>query len=73
MGITFDSTVTVLQINRDVVFGEDTYSLEVYAKHIGLVYKQCSFINVQPDTNQSDLTEDYGPAYKYHYLEHGYE
>ncbi len=72
-GISFDSTVTVLQINRQVVAGENIYSLEVYAKDIGLIYKNYYFINSQPDSNEIDFKREFGPAYKYHYMQSGYE
>ena len=71
--ITFDSTVTVLQIDRDVVAGLKVYSLEVYAKNIGMVYKSFYSVDIQPDPDEEDLVREYGPEYKYHYLEHGYE
>lgn len=70
---TFDSTVTVLQIERILPVATSYYSIEVYAKNVGLVYKHFFEIDRQPDSLAPDLTEDYGAEYKYYYLEHGYE
>jgi len=46
-GLTFDSTVTVVQINRPVPVGLDVYSKEVYAKNVGLIHKQMRMYNIQ--------------------------
>jgi hypothetical protein len=46
-GMTFDSTVTVLQIDRPAAFGLDIFSQEVYAKDVGLIYKQMRMYNIQ--------------------------
>ncbi len=46
-GFTFDSTVTVLQIDRPASFGLDVYAKEVYAKDIGLIHKQMRMYNIQ--------------------------
>lgn len=67
---SFDSTVTVLQIDWKPLFDYRTYSLEVYAKNIGLVYKHYYHINRQPNGADTLL---YGSEYKYYYMEHGYE
>jgi hypothetical protein len=71
-GITFDSTVTVLQIDRQPIFDYRTNVVEVYAKHIGLVYKYYYNVNWQKEGNPP-VDVLYGAQYKYHYLEHGYE
>ena len=71
-GITFDSTVTVLQIDRQPIFDYRIKVVEVYAKHIGLVYKYYYNVNWQKDGNPP-VDVLYGAQYKYHYLEHGYE
>jgi hypothetical protein len=44
---TFDSTVTVTQVNEFNLI-EQNYSVETYANHIGLVYKQNSHIEKTP-------------------------
>lgn len=46
-GLQFDSTVTVVQIDRPAVFGVTIYAEEVYAKHVGMVYKRLMVYNVQ--------------------------
>lgn len=45
--LTFDSTVTVLQIDRPVPAGTSIYSVEVYAKHVGLIYKKLTLYRTQ--------------------------
>lgn len=45
--LTFDSTVTVVQIDRPAVFGVSLYAEEVYAKHVGLIYRKLMVYNVQ--------------------------
>ncbi|MCF8459553.1 MAG: hypothetical protein K9G46_02425 [Flavobacteriales bacterium] len=46
-GLTFDSTVTVLQMDRPTIFGLDMFSQEVYAKNVGLIHKQVRMYNIQ--------------------------
>ncbi len=46
-GMTFDSTVTVLQIDRPAAFGLDIFSQEVYAQDVGLIHKQMRMYNIQ--------------------------
>lgn len=46
-GFTFDSTVTVLQLDRPAVFGVNVFAQEVFAKDIGLVHKQLRVYNIQ--------------------------
>ena len=72
-GFTFDSTVTVLQLDRPAVLGLNVFAKEVYAKDIGLVHKQLRIYDIQPVTtgNPADLDSvgftfemvitDYGP------------
>jgi hypothetical protein len=46
-GFTFDSTVTVLQMDRPAIFGLSMFAQEVYAKDIGLVHKQLYIHDIQ--------------------------
>lgn len=46
-GFTFDSTVTVLQMDRPAIFGLNVFAQEVYAKHIGLVHRQLRVFDIQ--------------------------
>jgi hypothetical protein len=39
-GVTFDSTVTVIQASDTTNLVEPTNEFEVYAKHVGLIYKR---------------------------------
>lgn len=71
--ITFDSTVTVLQIDRVLPVATSYYSIEVYAKNVGLVYKHFFEIDKQYDNQSPPNLLLYGAEYKYYYLEDGYE
>lgn len=64
-GMSFDSTVTVLQIDFTSLVSED-YSIEVYAKNIGLVHKK--FISTV--LNQS--TGEIKTGYEFEYIITGY-
>lgn len=46
-GFTFDSTVTVLQLDRPANFGLSVFAQEVYAKDIGLIHKQLYIHDIQ--------------------------
>jgi len=70
--IHFDSTVTVLQIDRKAILGLNLYAKEVYALNVGLVYKEFFSVDKQYDSVAND-TLHYGPEYKYYYMESGYE
>ena len=48
-GFTFDSTVTVSQLDRSAVFGLNVFAQEVYAKDIGLIHKELRIYDVQQD------------------------
>jgi len=52
-GFTFDSTVTVLQLDRPAAFGLNVFAQEVYAKNIGLVHKQLKIYDIQPDSSNA--------------------
>ncbi|MFM1877010.1 MAG: hypothetical protein RL266_2747 [Bacteroidota bacterium] len=54
-GLTFDSTVTVLQMDRPAIFGLSMFSQEVYAKNVGLIHKQIEIYNIQQ--NATNPTE----------------
>jgi hypothetical protein len=54
-GFTFDSTVTVLQMDRPAIFGLSMFAQEVYAKDIGLVHKQLYIHDIQQ--NQFNPTQ----------------
>jgi hypothetical protein len=54
-GLTFDSTVTVIQMDRPAIFGLNVFAQEVYAKDIGLVHKQLNVFDIQQNsTNPND-------------------
>jgi len=47
---SFDSTVTIIQIDDENLF-EKKYSKEIYAKNIGLVYKELMILETQTPPN----------------------
>jgi hypothetical protein len=49
-GFTFDSTVTVIQMDRQTTVALSIFAKEVYAKNVGLVHKQLTMYNIQPNT-----------------------
>lgn len=48
-GMTFDSTVTVTQLDREVPLGVSVVSREVYAKNVGLIHRFMTVYNIQPN------------------------
>ena len=66
-GLLFDSTLVVLQ-NDQLNLISKIYSIEKYAKKIGLIYKE--YINVE--TNPADLTIKKGVKYKMQITAWGY-
>lgn len=50
-GFTFDSTVTVIQLDRPAIFGLSVFAQEVYAKDIGLIHKQWYMHDIQQNPN----------------------
>jgi hypothetical protein len=64
-GFTFDSTITVLQLDRTATLGLSVFAQEVYAKDIGLVHKQLNVIDIQLPTVGSPLdTDTFGFQYE---------
>lgn len=45
-GFSFDSTVSVIQIDEENLF-EKKYATEIYAKDIGMIYKELLILNTQ--------------------------
>ncbi len=64
-GLTFDSTVTVIQIDRPTFAGLDVFAKEVYAKNVGLIHKQMRMYNIQGADSVGFIFEqvvtDFGP------------
>ena len=52
-GITFDSTVTVIQNIDTLNLINNKYQVEVFANHIGLIYKRFKNVNLLPPFNDS--------------------
>ena len=54
---TFDSTLTVTQtgLNDPVVYSQ--YCEEQYARHVGLIYKSFTDLEINPDTTGSSYTQ----------------
>ena len=51
--LTFDSCITIVQIDEENLF-EKKYSKEIYAKNVGLVYKELLVLETQaPPSNQN--------------------
>jgi hypothetical protein len=59
-GFTFDSTVTVLQMDRPAIFGLNVFAQEVYAKDIGLVHKQLSVFDIQQNPSNPNGRDTVG-------------
>ncbi len=57
-GISFDSTVTVFQDEFITLISED-FEKEIYAKHIGLIYKEVVHITLDPPTGEITSGVDY--------------
>lgn len=53
---TFDSCVTILQIDEENLF-EKKYSKEIYAKHVGLVYKELLILETQAAPSTAPFVE----------------
>lgn len=53
--LSFDSTLTVEQVNRNIL-NLTEYSIETYARNVGLIYKEMIILNKQPQD-----TGDYPP------------
>lgn len=56
-GLNFDSVVTVQQININN-FVDTKYSIEKYAKNVGLVYKQMILLKKQPEGTEPPPYKD---------------
>ena len=65
-GMSFDSTVTVLQKDFITVVNED-YAFEVYAKNVGLVHKKYTSTELDPNTGEIQ----FGIAYEYVITDYG--
>jgi len=64
-GITFDSTVTVIQkIESNIIHAD--YQIEVFAKHVGLIYKKYKSVDKSTDGN---ITK--GVDYSYSIISYG--
>ena len=59
-GLVFDSTVTVVQIDRPAAFGLNLLSQEVYAKHIGLIHRQITVYDIQQNPDDPTLKDTVG-------------
>lgn len=55
-GFSFDSCVTIIQIDEENLF-EKKYSKEIYAKNVGLVYKELIILDTQAPPSSSSFTE----------------
>lgn len=53
---TFDSCVTVIQIDEENLF-EKKYSKEIYAKNVGLVYKELIILETQAPPSSASFVE----------------
>ena len=62
-GFTFDSTVTVVQLDRPAIFGLSVFAQEVYAKDIGLVHKQLYIHNIQQNPTNPTAKDSVGFKY----------
>lgn len=70
-GLTFDSTVTVVQIDRPAVFGISVYAKEVYAKNVGMIHKQLMVYNVQQDPDSPSGRDTIGYEFEMRAIDFG--
>jgi len=70
-GLTFDSTVTVIQIDRPAAFGITIFAKEVYAKHVGMVHKQLMVYNVQQDPDSPSGRDSIGYEFEMRAIDFG--
>lgn len=59
-GLTFDSTVTVVQIDRPAAFGLNLLSQEVYALNIGLIHREITVYDIQQNPDTPSLKDTVG-------------
>lgn len=69
--LTFDSTITVIQIDRPATFGVSLYSKEIYAKHVGMVHRQLRIYNLQPDTANPGEVDSIGYEWEMRAIDFG--
>jgi len=70
-GFTFDSTVTVIQIDRPVVFGVAVYAKEVYAKHVGMIHKKLTVYNIQQNASNPAIIDSIGYDFEMSVIDYG--
>ena len=70
-GFTFDSTVTVIQIDRPVVFGVAVYAKEVYAKHVGMIHKKLTVFNIQQNNSNPAIVDSIGYDFEMSVIDYG--
>lgn len=56
LNATYDSTITVSQSGLNDPIINTQLSTEMYAKHIGLIYKRFQYLTLSPDTSGSEYT-----------------
>lgn len=59
-GLTFDSTVTVVQIDRPAAFGLTLFSQEVYALNVGMIHRQIMVYDIQQNPISPTLKDTVG-------------
>lgn len=69
--LSFDSTVTVLQIDRPAAFGLNLFSQEVYAKHVGLIHRQITVYDIQQDADNPVLKDTVGFTFEQRITDYG--
>jgi len=70
-GLTFDSTVTVIQMDRPALFGLNIIAKEVYAKNVGLIHKQMDVFDVQQSSSNPNGRDTLGFHFEMRVIEFG--
>lgn len=70
-GLNFDSTVTVLQVDRPAAFGVSVFSQEVYAKHIGMIHRKVTVYNVQQNPDDPNGRDTIGYDWEMRVIDFG--
>jgi hypothetical protein len=63
-GFTFDSTITVMQLDRPAIFGLSMFAQEIYAKDIGLVHKQVYIHDIQQNQSNPNERDSIGVSFE---------